>query len=186
MSTRPLLTQREAATACGVSRSTIRRRREAGDLPGAVLDDERGWLVPVEALLAAGFRLHAPSPPDSGDGEGQEQSAAPERTVPDGAAELRAELERLRHEHELQLAEERHARALAEAEVGHLHTRLEERAAHIADLQQALATLMPAPQRPAIPQPAPPVSPASEAAAPAAGQRQENEPRRRWLWSRSR
>ncbi|MFD4483345.1 helix-turn-helix domain-containing protein [Streptomyces sp. NPDC058471] len=54
---RPLLTQREAATACGVSRSTIRRRREAGDLPGSKLDTERGWLVPVEDLLAAGFRL---------------------------------------------------------------------------------------------------------------------------------
>nr|WP_158712974.1 helix-turn-helix transcriptional regulator [Streptomyces flavovirens] len=34
MSSRPMLTQREAATACGVSRTTI-RRREAGDLPGA-------------------------------------------------------------------------------------------------------------------------------------------------------
>ncbi|MFD3827390.1 helix-turn-helix transcriptional regulator [Streptomyces sp. NPDC058625] len=44
--TRPLLTQREAATACGVSRTTIRRRREAGELPGAVLDDDRGWLIP--------------------------------------------------------------------------------------------------------------------------------------------
>lgn len=43
---RPMLTQREAATACGVSRSTIRRRREAGDLPGAVSDETRGWLMP--------------------------------------------------------------------------------------------------------------------------------------------
>ncbi|MFJ4918199.1 hypothetical protein [Streptomyces sp. NPDC088726] len=32
MSSRPMLTQREAATACGVSRTTIRHRREAGDL----------------------------------------------------------------------------------------------------------------------------------------------------------
>ncbi|MEV3898351.1 helix-turn-helix transcriptional regulator [Streptomyces anulatus] len=61
---RPMLTQREAATACGVSRSTIRRRREAGDLPGAVQDEVRGWLIPVEDLLAAGFRLNAPSGPD--------------------------------------------------------------------------------------------------------------------------
>ncbi|GAA3289228.1 hypothetical protein GCM10020295_00650 [Streptomyces cinereospinus] len=58
--TRPLLTQREAAAACGVSRSTIRRRREAGELPGSVLDEEHGWLTPVEDLLAAGFRLNAP------------------------------------------------------------------------------------------------------------------------------
>ncbi|MGW7097619.1 hypothetical protein [Streptomyces sp. NPDC054874] len=40
--TRPMLTQREAATACGVSRTTICRRREAGDLPGAVQDEARG------------------------------------------------------------------------------------------------------------------------------------------------
>ncbi|MEU0061085.1 helix-turn-helix domain-containing protein [Streptomyces sp. NPDC006334] len=60
----PSAAQREAATACGVSRTTIRRRREAGELPGSVLDDERGWLIPVDDLLAAGFRLHAPAPPD--------------------------------------------------------------------------------------------------------------------------
>lgn len=62
--TRPLLTQREAAAACGVSRTTI-RRREAAELSGAVLDDDRGWLIPVEDLLAAGFRLNAPAPPDT-------------------------------------------------------------------------------------------------------------------------
>ncbi|MEV7114398.1 helix-turn-helix transcriptional regulator [Streptomyces anulatus] len=63
--TRPMLTRREAATACGVSRSTIRRRREAGDLPNAVQDEARGWLIPVkEGLLAAGFRLNAPAGPD--------------------------------------------------------------------------------------------------------------------------
>ncbi|MGW6576348.1 helix-turn-helix transcriptional regulator [Streptomyces sp. NPDC054945] len=62
--TRPMLTQREAAAACGVSRSTIRRRREAGDLPGSVQDPERGWMVPVDDLLAAGFRLNAPASPD--------------------------------------------------------------------------------------------------------------------------
>ncbi|MGV4987899.1 hypothetical protein [Streptomyces sp. NRAIS3] len=44
--TRPLLAQREAAEACDVSRTTIRRRREAGALPGSVLDEERGWLIP--------------------------------------------------------------------------------------------------------------------------------------------
>lgn len=62
--TRPMLTQREAADACGVSRTTIRRRREDGDLPGAVQDPHRGRLIPVEDLLSAGFRLHAPASPD--------------------------------------------------------------------------------------------------------------------------
>ncbi|MFF0408455.1 hypothetical protein [[Kitasatospora] papulosa] len=42
MSSRPMLTQREAATACGVSHTTTRRRREAGDLPGAVHNPVRG------------------------------------------------------------------------------------------------------------------------------------------------
>ncbi|WP_406329364.1 hypothetical protein [[Kitasatospora] papulosa] len=41
MSSRPMLTQREAVTACGVSHTTI-RRREAGDLPGAVQAPVRG------------------------------------------------------------------------------------------------------------------------------------------------
>ncbi|MFD6479021.1 helix-turn-helix transcriptional regulator [Streptomyces anulatus] len=62
--TRPMLTRREAAAACGVSRTTIRRRREAGDLPGAVQDQAPGRLIPVEDLLAAGYRLNAPSGPD--------------------------------------------------------------------------------------------------------------------------
>ena len=140
--TRPLLTQREAAAACGVSRTTIRRRREAGELPGAVLDDDRGWLIPVEDLLAAGFRLNAPAPPDADttDGKavntqtpaGTRQDTAPDETT----AALQAELERLRHEHALVLAQEQHARALAEAEARDLKERLDERAVHIEDLQR--------------------------------------------------
>ncbi|MFJ7062722.1 hypothetical protein ACK8N7_36580 [Streptomyces griseobrunneus] len=74
--TRPMLTQREAA-ACGVSRSTIRRRREARDLPGAVSDETRGWLIPVDVLLAAGFRLNAPAGPDPA-------AASPAGTAPGG------------------------------------------------------------------------------------------------------
>ncbi|WP_030684100.1 helix-turn-helix transcriptional regulator [Streptomyces cellulosae] len=188
--TRPLLTQREAATACGVSRTTIRRRREAGELPGSVLDDERGWLIPVDDLLAAGFRLHAPAPADKA-GTNEATAGAGQ---PDGhgqAAELRAELERLRHETELQLAQEQHARALAETEPRHLKERLAERAGHIADLQRALAALTPAPERaaipqptaPAVPAPAPAVAPAaSETAAAGHNHHQEQGERRRW-WS---
>ncbi len=154
---RPMLTQREAAAACGVSRTTIRRRREAGELPGSVLDDERGWLIPVDDLLAAGFRLHAPTPPDK---TGPEEATAGtgQTDDPGEVAELRAELERLRHEQELVLSQERHARALAEAEARHLKERLDERAQHIEDLQRAIAALTPAPQRAAIPQPAPPAT----------------------------
>lgn len=188
--TRPLLTQREAAAACGVSRTTIRRRREAGELPGAVLDEDRGWLIPVEDLLAAGFRLNAPAPPDEkkdvGDPApaGAHQDAAPAET----ASTLQAELERLRHEHALALADERNARQLAEAEARHLKERLNERAAHIEDLQRALAALTPAPDRAAIPRPAQP-SPAPVPSVPASTEAGEAEHvsgsgrRRRW-WPR--
>ncbi|GAB2463458.1 helix-turn-helix domain-containing protein [Streptomyces incanus] len=152
--TRPLLTQREAATACGVSRTTIRRRREAGELPGAVLDDDRGWLIPVDDLLAAGFHLNAPAPPDE---KAVGDLAPAERQQDPGDADaLRTELERLRHEHALALADERNARALAEAEARHLKARLDERATHIEDLQRALAALTPAPDRAALPQHTPP------------------------------
>ncbi|MFE6632588.1 helix-turn-helix domain-containing protein [Streptomyces rochei] len=190
--TRPLLTQREAAAACGVSRTTIRRRREAGELPGAVLDDDRGWLIPVEDLLAAGFRLNAPAPPDEKKAVGDPAPATtPQDAAPDeSAAALRAELERLRHEHALALADERGARQLAEAEARHLQARLDERGAHIEDLQRALAALTPAPDRAAIPRPAhPSPAPAASSSGPAPGEAGEAEyasdsgRRRRW-WSR--
>ncbi|MGV9504767.1 helix-turn-helix transcriptional regulator [Streptomyces tendae] len=110
--TRPLLTQREAAAACGVSRTTIRRRREADELPGAVLDDDRGWLIPVEDLLAAGFRLNAPVPPDEKKDAGDQAAAGaqPDTDPGETAAVLQSELDRLRHEHALALADERNAR----------------------------------------------------------------------------
>ncbi|MEV7659886.1 helix-turn-helix domain-containing protein [Streptomyces anulatus] len=154
--TRPMLTQREAATACGVSRTTIRRRREAGDLPGAVQDESRGWLIPVEDLLAAGLRLNAPAGPDvpaadsaaAGTG-GHHQDHG--HGQGDDVAGLRAELERVRQEHALAVAEERHGRELAEAEAVHLRAQLGARAEHIADLQQALRALTPAPVRTELP-----------------------------------
>ncbi|GAA2913001.1 helix-turn-helix domain-containing protein [Streptomyces mexicanus] len=184
MSNRPLLTQQEAADACGVSRTTIRRRREAGELPGSVLDEKRGWLIPVEALLAAGFRLHAPAPPDKA-GPGETTARAGQSASLDEAAELRAEIERLRTE----MAEERHARAMAQAEAEHLKERLRERSDHIADLQRALAALTPAPERAAIPQPtAPTAAPAVPVPAPAAqettGARTNGQEQRRRWWSR--
>ncbi|MCY0954135.1 helix-turn-helix domain-containing protein [Streptomyces sp. H27-S2] len=132
---RPMLTQREAADACGVSRTTIRRAREAGDLPGSVQDPKRGWMIPIDGLLAAGYRLNAPAPADSPAPGG---SAAPAAAGEQDAVVLRAELERLRAEHEL---------ALARAELQHLRAQLAERGERIADLQRAVAALTPAPSR---------------------------------------
>ncbi|EST17892.1 hypothetical protein M877_39990 (plasmid) [Streptomyces niveus NCIMB 11891] len=179
-----MLNQREAAAACGVSRTTIRRRREAGDLPNAVQDDVRGWLIPVDDLLAAGLRLHAPTAPDKTAPAGPDADVDQEHD----AAELRAELERVRHEHALAVAEAEHGRQLAEAEAKHLRAELAARADHIADLQRTLKALMPSPERPIL-QPSvpgqaqsndpPPVPTSPDAGAgPAAGER------RRW-WRRT-
>ncbi|MFJ3608523.1 hypothetical protein ACIPVA_37685 [Streptomyces anulatus] len=49
------------------------------------------------------------------------------------------------------MAAERHGRELAEAEAAHLRERLGARAEHIADLQQALRALTPAPVRTELP-----------------------------------
>ncbi|MDN3297248.1 hypothetical protein QWM81_25040 [Streptomyces ficellus] len=173
MTTRPMLTQRDAATACGVSRSTIRRRREDGAFPNAVQDPARGWLIPVDDLLAAGFRLHAPAPPDE---PGQPPATAPAALTAEGghgqdAATLRAELERVRQEHALELAQAQYGKQLAQAEAEHLRQQLAAKGEHIADLQKALQALMPAPERAALPQSATPAVPAQAHHGPAQEQR---------------
>lgn len=123
-------------------------------LPHAVHYPARGWLIPVDDLLAAGFRLHAPAPPD---GPGT-QAKAPAAVAAEGgrgqdAATLRAELERVRQEHALELAQAEYGKQLAQAEAEHLRKQLAAKGEHIADLQKALQALMPAPERAALPQP---------------------------------
>ncbi|WP_326621923.1 hypothetical protein OH797_39560 (plasmid) [Streptomyces anulatus] len=110
----------------------------------------------MEDLLAAGFRLNAPSGPDvpAADsaaagtvGRHQEHGHG----QGDDVAVLRDELERERQDHALVVAAERHGRELAEAEAAHLREQLGARAEHIADLQQALRALTPAPVRTELP-----------------------------------
>ncbi|MFI7278613.1 helix-turn-helix domain-containing protein [Streptomyces sp. NPDC049879] len=132
---RPRLTIREAADACGVSPSTIRRRRERGDLPGAVLDPARGWLVPVEDLLAAGLRLHAPAPADAEPGTA---GAVPGGASAGAGAEVVAELR-------ARLAEAEAARRVAEVEAEGLREAVRRADAHLADVRRALLALTPAP-----------------------------------------
>ena len=53
--TRPRWTLSEAAERVGASRSTLRRRLEAGAFPSAYRDTTGIWHIPLEDLLAAGF-----------------------------------------------------------------------------------------------------------------------------------
>ena len=50
----PIFTMREAASAAGVSTSTLRRKKAALLEAGAVISDT-GWQVPMTALIAAGL-----------------------------------------------------------------------------------------------------------------------------------
>ncbi|MFJ7280678.1 hypothetical protein [Kitasatospora sp. NPDC098663] len=124
---RPRFSLKSAAAACGVSVSTVRRRRENGDFPGAQ-KTEAGWLIPLEDLLAAGLRVNAPSAPD-------EQPVS-------GADDL-GEGERARLLREL--ADARHAQALAEQEARHLRDSIARQDAHLGDLRRAMLALTPAP-----------------------------------------
>lgn len=57
MTERPSWTLSRAAEECQVSRDTLKRRRAAGDFPNAYMDTRGKWLIPVNDLLAAGFKL---------------------------------------------------------------------------------------------------------------------------------
>jgi hypothetical protein len=55
VTTRQAWTLSDAAQRVGVSRSTLRRRREQGSFPNAYRDAAGQWRIPIEDLLAAGF-----------------------------------------------------------------------------------------------------------------------------------
>lgn len=158
-----LFTLSQAATACGVSRSRIRRMLDAGEFPNAVQEDTPGkgtsarvWHVPSTDLLAAGLVPNRPTdrPADSA----TEQADLSEQDAGQDLQDL---------EHELALERER--RKAAEAIAA-------ERERTIRGLEQALRLLEagtpqastdgpthePAPQEPTHegqePQEAPPAS----------------------------
>jgi hypothetical protein len=113
---RPTLNVTEAADATGKSRRTIARLLDAGRLDGAEKDDDGTWRIPVEALIAAGLTLHAPSPPDA-----PVSDKAPPPPPPDALDTLRAEM-----------ADWRRRAEVAEAVAA-------ERAAALEDVRSALA-----------------------------------------------
>lgn len=119
---RPSLTLSEAAEACGVSRSTVRRKHEAGEFPNAFkAGPDNAWRIPVTDLLGAGLRPGRPSPPDAVS-EPDERVRAATVTLP------KAELDALRE----QLQNERTRALVAEA-------RLSERAETVDALKEALS-----------------------------------------------
>jgi hypothetical protein len=52
-----LVTLSAAAELCGVSRSTVRRLLDRGELAGAVQDERQVWRVPVGSLAGAGLTV---------------------------------------------------------------------------------------------------------------------------------
>lgn len=75
MTQRPVLTIAQAAEATSTSESTIRRKIKAGvfehafqEHPGEDVPNNT-WFIPIEDLIAAGYKVNAPTPPDEGSGE---------------------------------------------------------------------------------------------------------------------
>lgn len=119
---RPSWTITEAATRCGVSKSTIRRYREDGKFPNAWKDSSKPpqWRIPLEDLLANGLK-----PVDTAEAPSEQALSAP--------SERERELEAL-------LAVERARREAAE--------RVADMAqASVEDLRMALRMLESAPVR---------------------------------------
>ena len=109
---RPAWTLAEAAHRCSVSRSTIKRRLSAGELPNAYKTGNGQWRIPVTDLIGAGYN------PGKVEWSDPEQTTTPATPEPQQGAsdarlrELEQELaqERLRRANAEQIAEERRAR----------------------------------------------------------------------------
>lgn len=95
MSNRPSWDLGEAAQRCGVSRSTVRRYREQGKFPNAFKDSSGAWKIPLEDLLAVGWKPNAPAQP-----EPVSVPPEPNKSINDKVAELEhaLTLERVRRE----------------------------------------------------------------------------------------
>lgn len=126
---RPVFTAADAARRCGVARSTLMRRLHAGEIPGAAKDEHGAWRVPLAGLLAAGLVPDAHRPPADADDDPAPMLDAAARIA---AAEHAAAIARLEGE----LLAERARREAAE-------TLAAERAARVADLQNALRMIEP-------------------------------------------
>lgn len=162
---RPALTISEAARAAGLDRRTIRRYLDAERFGSAYRDPGDGyWRIPVDALLAAGVRLHAPADDGQAPGGQSRGSVTPGAHPPPGGMGIPVDDWR--------------SRALvAEA-------RLEERERLVEALEQALRALQAGPEAPGVGSPVP-VPPRPEMSPRSTSQPivATPTPRRRW-WRR--
>lgn len=150
---RPRWSASEAARRCGVGRATIQRALADDRIPGAI-DTDKGWSIPIEGLLAAGFTPDRPAPASAQPARAaREHARAPSGTDSEHAhriAELEAELTAERARADLEHAHRIAAESLAI-----------ERAERVADLRLVLRQLTAAPADQPTPTPAtPPVAPA--------------------------
>lgn len=132
MPARPRWSAAEAARRCGVGRATIQRALEDGRITGAEKTDD-GWQIPVESLLAAGFKpTAAPAQSDPV----PEDDREPDRADNEGArvTELQAQIYALT----ANLDHERARRAAAEQRAEHAQQLATDRAQHIDHLAQAM------------------------------------------------
>lgn len=132
-----------AANECGVSKSTIKRRLAAGDLPNATKGARGAWTVPVTDLIAAGLEPGRPSPPDDLtqvtdlDHEQPDLDHDPGHDL--GQPGPNSDMTRV-HELERDLAQERErARALTQANA--------DLRSHIDDMRMAMRMIEPGPSR---------------------------------------
>lgn len=149
--TAPTLTLSAAATATGLSQSTLRRKRAEMLAAGARQTAKGAWEIPVPVLIQLGL-MPAVTAPDSPPVERVEASMEARTQTPSDSltAPLRAELDALRAE----LAEAKQRAAVAEA-VGVERERLLQAKQEIISVQaQALRMLEMAPEQPQVREPA--------------------------------
>ena len=163
----PVLNMAEAARACGLSVSTMRRHRDALLAHGATRHDA-SWVIPVSALVAAGLMPNV-TPPDAspGDGVTPVMTRHPDGSLTPPDTPTHQEVERLREA----LADAKRRADVAEAIAA-------ERERIITVQAQALRLLE------AGPSPRPPAPTPSSSGAPDGAPDTASTGRRRW-WQRA-
>lgn len=131
-------TQTDAAKAVGLSRSTIRRRREHGHFPNSWKTKDGEWMIPEIDLLSDGLELAQSVSRDALPKQDADHSPTPPGTptVPTAPAQPDPELLERLHRAELAAVEARAEAGIERARADGLQTALEEARAGRAEAQQ--------------------------------------------------